>query len=248
MDALKDDFEKLWSSIEPEIGDPKSFLRVSLLILDILKNRESPDFAQFFDAKGAVKSYYELCKLRKIRLVFDPKLSTWQIIHDLFETSHSEGKAGYVAQHLVGAKLQLRFPNVEVSNESASTADRPTNRSGDFTIGNTVFHVTVSPMEGVYKKCQENLKEGLKVYLIVPDAKLAAARQLGEQYCNGQIAVESLESFISQNIEEISVFAAENLKHSLVSLVKIYNERVNAVEVDKSLMIELPSNLEKYNG
>ena len=137
---------------------------------------------------------------------------------------------------------------MEVSNESASTADKPTNRSGDFAIGNTVFHVTVSPMEGVYKKCQENIKEGQKVYLIVPDAKLAAARQLGDQYCNGHIAVESLESFISQNIEEISVFAAEKLKHSLVSLVKIYNERVNAVEVDKSLMIELPSNLEKYNG
>lgn len=185
---------------------------------------------------------------QKLKLVFDPKLSTWQIIHDLFETSHSEGKAGYVAQHLVGAKLQLRFPNVEVSNESASTADKPTNRSGDFAIGNTVFHVTVSPMEGVYKKCQENIKEGLKVYLIVPDAKLAAARQLGEQYCNGHIAVESLESFVSQNIEEISVFAADKLKLSIVRLVKIYNERVNAVEVDKSLMIELPSNLEKYNG
>ncbi|MBN8680917.1 MAG: DUF4928 family protein [Chitinophagales bacterium] len=241
-------FEEFWSSVEPEIEDGEDFLKTATLILDVLKSKKDLDFNKFYDDAGEVKSYYELCKLRKIPLAFDPKLSTWQIIHDLFETSHSEGKAGYVAQHLVGAKLQLRFPNEKVSNESASTADRPTNRSGDFAIGNTVFHVTVSPMEGVYKKCQDNIKEGLKVYLIVPDAKLAAARQLGEQYCNGHIAVESLESFISQNIEEISVFAAEKLKHNLVSLVKIYNERVNAVEVDKSLMIELPSNLEKYNG
>jgi hypothetical protein len=149
---------------------------------------------------------------------------------------------------LVGAKLQFRFPDLKVSNESASTADKPTNRSGDFSVGNTVFHVTVSPMEGVYKKCQENLKEGLKVYLIVPDDKLAGARQLADQYGNGQIAVESLESFISQNIEEISVFASDKLKNSIVRLIKLYNERVNAVEVDKSLMIELPSNLQKYNG
>lgn len=248
MRSSKVDFEELWLSIEPEIEDVDDFLRTSLLILEILKTERDFDFDKFYDESGQIKSYYELCRLKRIHFVFDPKLSTWQLIHDLFETSHNEGKAGYVAQHLVGAKLQLRFPNVEVSNESASTADRPTNRSGDFTIGSTVFHVTVSPMEGVYKKCQENIKDGLKVYLIVPDAKLAAARQLGEQYCNGHIAVESLESFISQNIEEISVFAADKLKHSLVCLVKIYNERVNAVEVDKSLMIELPSNLEKYYG
>jgi hypothetical protein len=248
MYSLKDDFEEIWLSIEPEITDINDFLKTSLLILELLKSMSDLDFNILYNESGKIKSYHELCKLKKIHFVFDSKLSTWQIIHDLFETSHSEGKAGYVAQHLVGAKLQLRFPDVEVSNESASTADRPTNRSGDFMIGSTVFHVTVSPMEGVYKKCQENIKEGLKVYLIVPDGKLAAARQLAEQYCNGQIAVESLESFISQNIEEISVFAADKLKHSLVRLVKIYNERVNAVEVDKSLMIELPSNLEKYNG
>jgi len=246
MHSFNSDFENFWLAIEPEIEDAHDFLRTSLLILEILKSES--DFDMFFDESGKVKPYYELCKLKKIHFKFDPKLSTWQIIHNFFETSHSEGKAGYVAQHLVGAKLQLRFPEVNVSNESASTADRPTNRSGDFTIGNTVFHVTVSPMEGVYKKCQENLKEGLKVYLIVPDGKLAAARQLADQYCSGQIAVESLESFVSQNIEEISVFASDRLKISIVRLVRLYNERVNAVEVDKSLMIELPSNLEKYNG
>ena len=184
---------------------------------------------------------------QKLKLVFDPKLSTWHTIHNLLVISANEGKAGYVAQHLVGAKLQLRFPNVEVSNESASTADKPTNRSGDFTIGNTVFHITVSPMDGVYQKCIENLRDGLKVYLIVPDGKLAAARQLAEQYCNGQIAVESLESFVSQNIEEMSVFASDNLKLSITKLVNIYNKRVNAVEVDKSLIIELPSNLKPYD-
>lgn len=242
-----DIFEEYWSSVEPEIEDTEDFLRTSLLILEILKTESDWDFDKFFTESGEVKSYFELCKLKKIYFAFDPKLSTWQIIHALFETSRSEGKAGYVAQHLVGAKLQFRFPDLKVSNESASTADKPTNRSGDFSIGNTVFHVTVSPMEGVYKKCQENLKEGLKVYLIVPDDKLAGARQLADQYGKGQIAVESLESFISQNIEEISVFTSDRLKNSIVRLVKLYNERVNAVEVDKSLMIELPSNLQKYN-
>lgn len=185
---------------------------------------------------------------QKINLVFDVKLSTWQIMSNLLQTSQVEGKAGFVAQHLVGAKLQLRFPDIIISNESASTADKPTHRSGDFTIGNTVFHVTVAPMQGVFEKCQENLLQGFKVYLIVPDSKLAGARQLADQFCNGQIAVESIESFVSQNIEEISKFDALQLKNSIVKLINLYNSRVDAVEVDKSLMIELPSNLEKLNG
>lgn len=223
------------------------FKSLAALKLELLSPDERNKVLTSFQAY-LVERVKDFHNRQKLKLVFDPKLSTWQIMHTLFETAQSEGKGGYVAQHLVGAKLQLRFPNLEVSNESASTADRPTNRSGDFSIGNTVFHVTVSPMEGVYKKCQENIKEGLKVYLIVPDAKLAAARQLAEQYCNGQVAVESLESFVSQNIEEMSIFTADKLKNSLARLVKIYNVRVNAVELDKSLMIELPANLEKYNG
>lgn len=222
------------------------FKSLASLKLESFSSEERNEVLTSFQA-FLVERVRDFHNRQKLKLVFDPKLSTWQIIHDLFETANSEGKAGYIAQHLVGAKLQLRFPNIEISNESASTADMPTNRSGDFAIGNTVFHITVAPMEAVYKKCKENIKDGLKVYLIVPDAKLAAARQLAEQYCNGQIAVESLESFVSQNIEEMSVFVADNLKRSLVDLVSIYNERVNAVEVDKSLMIELPANLEKYN-
>lgn len=199
-------------------GDTRPlFKSLAALELESLSQEERNEVLTSFQS-FLVERVKDFHNRQKLKLVFDPKLSTWQIIHDLFESSNSEGKAGYVAQHLVGAKLRLRFPpDVEVSNESASTADKPTNRSGDFTIGTTVFHVTVSPMEGVYKKCQENIRDGLKVYLIVPDAKLAAARQLGEQYCNGQIAVESLESFVSQNIEEISVFAADKLKYSLVN-------------------------------
>lgn len=223
------------------------FKSLEILKLELLTKEERNKILTTFQA-FLVERVHDFHNRQKIKFVFDPKLSTWQIIHTLFETSRNEGKAGYVAQHLVGAKLQLRFPDLEVSNESTSTADKPTNRAGDFTIGNTVFHVTVSPMESVYKKCQENLKEGLKVYLIVPDAKLAAARQLADQYCNGQIATESLESFVSQNIEEIGMFASEKVKEGIATLLLLYNKRVNNVEVDKSLMIELPPNLDKYNG
>ncbi len=67
---------------------------------------------------------------QKIKLIFDPKISTWNTVKILLEEAKKEGKAGYVAQHMVGAKLELRFPEIPVSNESASTADQPTNRQG----------------------------------------------------------------------------------------------------------------------
>lgn len=89
-------------------------------------------------------------------------------------------------------------------------------------------------MPAVFEKCQTNLAEGLKVYLLVPDAKLAWARQMAENFCNGYIAVESIESFVSQNIEEISRFENKFLKNNFVTLIKTYNQRVNAVEIDKS--------------
>ncbi len=180
---------------------------------------------------------------QKIKLIFNPSLTTWHIVHNLLLLAAGEGKAGYIAQHLVGAKLQLRFPDMSISNESASTADLPTQRPGDFLIGNTAFHVTVAPMHAVFEKCRHNISQGYKPFLLVPDNKLIGARQNAEQVSEQQIAVESIESFVSQNIDEISVFDKNNLTNSFRNLIFIYNQRIDEVETDKSLMIELPSNL-----
>ena len=181
---------------------------------------------------------------QKIKFTFNPALSTWHIVHNLISEAIAEGKTGYVAQHLVGAKLQLRFPDIIVSNESGSTADMQTQRPGDFLIGHTAFHVTVAPMQPVFEKCKHNIIQGLKPFLLVPDSKLIGARQIAEQACQQQIAVESIESFVSQNINEISNFNKEKLSLSFKDLVALYNKRVDEIETDKSLMIDLPSNLQ----
>lgn len=99
-------------------------------------------------------------------------------------------------------------------------------------------------MQPVFDKCKHNISQGLKPFLLVPDSKLLGARQIAEQVCEQQIAVESIESFVSQNINEISDFNKDKLTTSFKDLVTIYNRRVDEVETDKSLMIELPSNLQ----
>lgn len=180
---------------------------------------------------------------RPVRIEYDSSDTTWQAIHDLLTKAAEAGKEGPVAQYLVGAKLQLRFPDMEISNESYSTADVQLGRRGDFHVGDTVFHVTVAPMSALYEKCKRNLEEGLKVYLIVPDRLVAGTKQNADLQAAGQISVESIESFVSQNIDELSRFSSRDVKKEFRTLLEVYNKRVDAAEANKSMMIEIPVNL-----
>ncbi len=181
---------------------------------------------------------------QRLTITYTQSASTWHLVKSILDTADETGKGGPVAQHLVGAKLQLRFPDLEVMNEGYQTADQQTQRPGDFLLGDTAFHVTVAPMNALYDKCGRNAAEGYKVYILVPDRRLQGARQNIELAgLADRVTVESLESFISQNVEELSGFTANSRKIRLVELLELYNHRVNAVEYDKSLMIDLPNNL-----
>jgi len=187
-----------------------------------------------------VKEYHNR---QRIKFIFDPSRSTSQLIKELLDAASETGKRGAVAQYLVGAKLQIRFPALEVSNDSYSTADVQLGRHGDFLIGDTVFHVTVAPFPKVYEKCRANLQNGLRPYLLVAEDEEPGAKQNARLLLPGQLPVESIESFVSQNLEELSEFSRGERARQLFLLLTTYNERVNAVEIDKSLMIDIPENL-----
>ncbi len=180
---------------------------------------------------------------QRLKIVYDPTQTARQSIHDFLALAQVEGKEGPVAQYLVGAKLQIRFPGLQVENKSYSTADEQSDRPGDFLIGDTAFHVTVSPMPGLYEKCKRNIQSGFRVYLLVPERIVVGTRQNAESAAPGKIAVESIESFVAPNIEELATFSKSELVHSFKRLMETYNERVSAVENDKSLLIEIPRNL-----
>jgi len=179
----------------------------------------------------------------RLKVQYDPAKTTQQFVQDLLKLASESGKAGAVAQHLVGAKLQLRFPGLTVENRPFSAADEQLGRPGDYIVGSTAFHVTVAPMPGVYERCQENLNGGLRVYLLVPEQKVMGARQNAETVAPGRIAVESIESFVSQNIEELSAFSGEQLVTQFRQLLETYNRRVDEAQDDKSLMVDIPPNL-----
>ncbi len=190
-----------------------------------------------------VAKVLEFHNKERLKVVYDPSKSTWQAIHELLALARESGKEGPVAQYLVGAKLQLRFPDVEVRNQSYSTADDQSGRPGDFQVGDTAFHITVAPMQALYEKCKPNIDAGFRAYLLVPDRCLIGARQNIETIMCGRVTVESIESFIGQNIEELSIFSKDKLIDGFSRLLQTYNHRVDQVEADKSMLIEIPRHL-----
>jgi hypothetical protein len=180
---------------------------------------------------------------QRLSFEFDPTKSVQQLIRTLLRTAEESGKEGPVAQYLVGAKLALRFPDENVANQSYSTADQQTARPGDFTIRDTAFHVTVAPQFLLFEKCKRNLADGLRVYVLVPERILEAARQFAEQEAPGRITTVSIESFTAQNIEEMAYFSNSGLVKGLHALLEAYNIRTDQVEIDKSMLIEIPTNL-----
>ena len=77
----------------------------------------------------------------------------------------------------------------------------------------------------------------------MPDSCVVGARQKAHAAAPNPIAVESIESFVANNIEEQSQFSKHGLLSGFRRLLETYNERVDAIEVDKSLLIEIPPSL-----
>ena len=186
-------------------------------------------------------------KFNAAKLSFDYQRETTsrEIVRKILQSARERNKAGEVAEYLVGAKLSLRFPTYEIRNSAASAADEQSDESGDFQINDCIFHVTVAPNIGHYEKCERNLANGLRVYLLVPDDILAGTRQNVEITMTNRISVEAIESFVSQNIEEMSDFSGKQVPLHLRRLLETYNKRISEVETDLSLQIEIPESMKK---
>lgn len=114
--------------------------------------------------------------VKRVKAIFDPSAATAQFIDAILENARQSGKAGSVAEYLVGAKLACRFPTKTIRNKIASVSDAQGGFAGDFEVGTTAFHVTVAPMPGLFDKLKENLDRGLRVYLLVPRSQAVGAQ------------------------------------------------------------------------
>jgi hypothetical protein len=160
-------------------------------------------------------------------------------VHKILEEATGRS-GGVVEQHLVGAKLQERFPSENVPNYPGHAGDAQTGRDGDFTIGTTAFHVTAAPGLPLIDKCKANIDRGLHPFLLVPSAKVEAASILAETArIQDQISVMAIEDFISSNVIELSEGKQDDFLEVLRRIIDTYNTRLDEVETDLSLKIEL---------
>jgi hypothetical protein len=153
----------------------------------------------------------------------------------------AKGKSGgKVEQHLVGAKLEQRHPNIEISNHPGHAADVQTGRVGDFAVGATRYHVTAAPGLAVVEKCAANISSGLHPILLVPRSQAAKAVHLAEALMiEKRLSVVAIEDFVGENIIEMSHDSQTDFLSVLRSIVDKYNARLAAVETDMSLKIEI---------
>jgi hypothetical protein len=184
---------------------------------------------------------------RRIIVAIDPNQSVRATVAGILSAARERGgtTAGAVAQHLVGAKLKIRFPDVEVNVESYTTADVQTRRAGDYQIGDTAIHVTMSPSERLFsERCSHNLQHGFRPRVLVPEDAVAAATQFARlQGVERLVAVQSIEDFVGTNIEEVASFTTSGIRSELRDLLNLYNARITQAESDRSLEIEIPENL-----
>ncbi|MCC6228382.1 MAG: DUF4928 family protein [Phycisphaerales bacterium] len=190
---------------------------------------------------GSLDAYY---RLERIRFVFDSRKPAQFMVAEILANAGERQQTGAVAQHLVGAKLAIRFPEKVISNFPYSAADDQGGRSGDFQVGGTAFHVTVAPTKAHAAKCAKNLRDGLAAFLIVDQANVDRARYALEfEKIADRVAVESVESFVGQNLSELAEFTADRIAPTWGCLLQSYNARVSEVETDSSLLIEVPTAL-----
>lgn len=185
---------------------------------------------------GQVNQWFER---QNIKLQFEKHHSPTEWVKNILEIA--KGKSGgVVEQHLIGATLQCYHSNIFVDNFPGHAADFQTGRVGDFLIGASVYHVTAAPTPAVIQKCSDNTKSSLHPILLVPSEIVSKAKSFAEYTgVQKQITVVAIENFIAIHIIEMANWHQVEFSKIFQKIIEIYNQRIEAVETDMSLKIDV---------
>lgn len=167
-------------------------------------------------------------------------------LDELFEQAKKRQKQnpgtqylGTVLQHLVAAKLCLIMPEGSLEIHGATVADGPTDRNGDFVIGNTVIHCTTMPGALLIEKCKTNLRAGCHPVIITIFERVQTAVNIAEDAgLAGRVEVWDVQQFLAANVYEHSLFDEARRNSTISGIIDRYNKIVLEVETDPSLRIE----------
>jgi hypothetical protein len=192
-----------------------------------------------------VERFVEYFNTEPFKLNYDTSRTFAFVIRNLLDQAlerqrKSPGKTyvGAVLQHLVGAKLALALPELEITHNGTSVADAVSARSGDFVIDNAIIHCTTAPSEALMRKCYANLQAGQRPIILTIARMIGAAEGLAETIgIDGRVEIMDAVQFLAANLYELSLFQASDRRDTVVRLIEKYNEIVAAHEADASLRI-----------
>jgi len=149
------------------------------------------------------------------------------------------GVKGRVAEHLVGATLQLRFPALSFAPHSPP-AYAPAAQDADFTLSGVSLSVRMLADKRVLRECAHDLEPGNFAMLLVPRDQEERARFLAVHgHLQDKVMVLSIEDFVSLDVIHLAIEQKASPFSVMMQIVDLYNERLSQVETDQSLRIEL---------
>lgn len=157
------------------------------------------------------------------------------VISDVLEQAGQRDRIGAVAQYLVAAKLQLRFPQVPIPIQTFNQHDNEQRRA-DFQIAETAIEVALGTPDDKHVQQVLSILEDSRseVWLLVRSRRVSAWKDEMAAALTGNLAqrlvIASIEAFIGQNISELGSFSTQGRATQLRALFSIYNERVRALD------------------
>lgn len=227
------------------IGDRQALEAGNLLLKDLRVRKALPASRKTRDSqlKDAISFLIEELQRQSVRepitLSLDRQLSPAAWITSILEKA--KGKSGgKVEQHLVGAKLAQRHRSCNVPNFPGHAGDQQTRRSGDFPLKGVSYHVTATDGKEAIPRCKKNLESGVHPVLLVPREFVAKALLRAElEGIAARVTVLSIEDFLAQNVIELATESSEDFFTTIKAIIDEYNRRLEQVETDLSLKIEI---------
>lgn len=195
-----------------------------------------------------IKRVEEFFAGKPFKLKLDSSLGIRAVVRNLLLQAEDRQKKasgtmyqGTMMQHLVGAKLDLLYGEGSVVHHGANTSDQNPGRTGDFDLGDTSIHVSISPTEALIRKCGDNIAAGRKPIIVTTGKRSVEVAEglSGNVGLADRIDVIEFEQFLATNIYELGEFEQSKRKSKVQELVKHYNRIIETYETDPSLKIEV---------
>ena len=173
----------------------------------------------------------------KIEIDHTHSSSAW--IKDILNATQ-QWSNGRVEHNLACATLQSRFKNLTIVNQPTSIINKKVSTASTFVINQIIYHIVAYPSQDLIRDCVENISMGMHPILLLPMEQKNKAQILAQDdEIEKELTIISLEDFFAMSVIGLATEEKKDPFTVLKEIVQIYNKRLEDVETDLSLRIEV---------